>query len=212
MRYRWLLLVLGVILGSLGGLLFAAAEQSTYTASAYGVVVPQERDPAAFQAATNVAQGYARVATEPNLIATGLATQRLSLAPDQVQRDVRVSASPETPIIEIFATRPDPDEAGRLADAVVDGLVANSMSLRPSIGYRVQRFVATSTPTTPSNPSGLFYAGLGGSAGLMIAGLIAFGLGQTTSSRQLMGAPRFVRPASDKGPAFAAREADYSRD
>lgn len=211
LRNRWLLLALGVILGSVGGLVFAAAEDRTYTASAYAVVVPEDTDPAALQAATSVAQGYARVATKPNLVASGLATQGLAIAPDQVRQDVRVSASPETPILEIFATRPRRDEAGRLADAVVDGLVANSTALRPGIGYRVQRFVATSTPTTPSNPSTLFYAGLGGTAGLMIAGVIAFGLGQTTRSRQLAGAPRFARPSPGQESASTAKPAGRSR-
>jgi capsular polysaccharide biosynthesis protein len=191
-------LVVGLVAGVISGLAFAAVDESTYTASGYAVVVPDDKDPASFQSATSIAQGYARVATKPNLMAVGLARQGVPLAPDEVQRYVRVSASPETPILEIFATRPDRREAARLADAVIDGLVANSNTLRPGIGYRIQRFVATSTPTSPSSPSAVFYAGLGGAAGLLIGGFVAFLLGQSTSRPPGPRAGRFAPPARNK--------------
>jgi len=212
LRRRWVLLALGLAAGLLAGLVFAAVEESTYTASGYAVVVPEDKDPVSFQSATSVAQGYARVATKPNLVAAGLTRQRLALAPDEVQRDVRVSASPETPILEIFATRPNRGEATRLADAVIDGLVVNSTTMRPGIGYQIQRFVATSTPTSPSNPSPLFYIGLGGAAGLLIAGLVAFLLGQSTGRVPTPSARRFAPPTLNRPSRLSGEGATRSRE
>jgi capsular polysaccharide biosynthesis protein len=210
LRERWILLLLGLVAGVLGGVAFSALEEDTYTASGYAVVVPEDKDPASFQSATSVAQGYARVATKPNLVTFGLARQGVPMAPDAVQRYVRASSSPDTPIIEIFATRPDRREATRLADAVIDGLVANSATLRPGIGYRIQRFVATSTPAAPSNPSVLFYAGLGGAGGLLLGGLGAFLLGQSSRSA-VPSARRFARPSLTRE-ATSARRAGHSRE
>jgi len=164
-----------LILGALAGLALATMSPTAYTAVAYAIVVPDRSNKTTGgpESAASIAQSYSRVATTGNVVAPGLRRAQLPLPPDDADEFVRVSASPDAPIIEIFGTRESPEEAARLANAVLDGLSAYSTTLGPGVGYNITPFVEARPPVNESAPGIPFYVGLGGSVGLLIGGLLA---------------------------------------
>jgi capsular polysaccharide biosynthesis protein len=180
LRQRWLPLAAGLLIGSLLGLVLATASPPTYTAVAYAIVVPDpaNKEQGASASTIGIAQSYSRVATEGNVVGPALLRSGLPLEPGEVQNFVRVSASPDAPIIEIYGTRRTGEDAVRVANAVLDGL-SDYGSLGPSVGYEVRSFVRARPPTDTSNPGAPFYVGLGGAVGLLIGGLVALTLTQS---------------------------------
>jgi uncharacterized protein involved in exopolysaccharide biosynthesis len=67
---RWWPLGAAVLVGTLGGLAFSLLNEPVYTADAYVVAVPADRDDTA--QAVDFAQTYARVATQPEILTLAL--------------------------------------------------------------------------------------------------------------------------------------------
>jgi len=183
---RWPVLLAGLILGAAAGVILDLTGSPSYTASATAIVTssrPGAGDTT--DAGVPIAEAYSRLADDPPVVSDAVAISGVKVDAGKVRKIVRASASPDVPIVEIFATRADPIDAARLADGVVQALTAQSNKASGTLGFVLRPFAPASTPTARSDPGALFQGVVGGALGLLLGGLLAF---------LLPGWPRRLRP------------------
>ncbi|MFI6595999.1 Wzz/FepE/Etk N-terminal domain-containing protein [Nonomuraea sp. NPDC050536] len=158
---RWWLQVSAVLLGVLAGLLFSALRQPVYTAEAYVVAVADDK--VNIDQATNFAQAYARIVTQPAIVGT----QNLS----RLQRAIRVASSPDAPVILLSATGPQPGPAAAQANEVAEALITYANDHKGDTGVRLASLSTASPPTEPSSSSLAVNLAVGCAAGVLLGGL-----------------------------------------
>lgn len=119
---RWWLQIVAVLLGISAGLLFSALKEPVYTAEAYVVVVADDKSN--IEQATNFAQAFARIVTQPGIIGAAVRPGLPAQTVDQLQQVVRVSASPDAPLIRLGASSAQPAHAAIQANAVAQALIS----------------------------------------------------------------------------------------
>ncbi|NUR86599.1 MAG: lipopolysaccharide biosynthesis protein [Nonomuraea sp.] len=158
-----------VALGIGGGLIYTAVAEPVYTAQAYVVVVAENQT--GIEQATNFAQAFTRIATQPGILATALRPGLPAKDVSQLQRVVRVAASPDAPLISLTASAPQPAQASGQANAVAQALITYAKAHTADTGVRIAALSQASPPAQPSSPNRLVNVTVGGAAGLLVGGL-----------------------------------------
>lgn len=177
-RKYWVLLVAATLVGVGLGAVASLVQTPTYSASTQVFVSVQGGDSPAELAQGNT-YTLSRVQTYANLVDSQRVLdgvmQDLALAVDRPTLESWVSASavPETTIIEITATSPDPLEAATLADAIAARLATtvSEIESRPNLPSPVQLATVeqATVPAAPVSPRTVVNVALGGLIGLVLA-------------------------------------------
>jgi capsular polysaccharide biosynthesis protein len=156
------------VLGLIGGAAYAALKTPTYTAQAYVAVLasPQADD----ATAVKFAQAYGRVATEPVVLAQTTATAR-GMAPADLRRQVRVTTSPDAPLVQLTGSAGDGKQAANLANEVAQALISFGNGRSNQTGVRLAIFAEASPPDDPSSPNPPLDLVIGATAGLLVGAL-----------------------------------------
>lgn len=98
---------------------------------------------------------YAEVATSPLVLNKVIARLSLPLTADQLAEQVVATAPPETVILEIAATHPDPAQAARIANLIGSNVAAVAGQLSPARqdGSQAVRATILAQATPPQGPS-----------------------------------------------------------
>lgn len=177
-RRRWLTLVVSVLLVLAATSALTLILPPRYTATTrlfFGVE--------GTGSATDMAQGssfaekqmssYAQVATSPLVLRPVITELDLGLTPAQLAKSVSAIVPSDTVILEIGVTRPRPDEASAIADAVARELSNVAARLSPERADGSQAVRATTVapavpPTDPSSPNVPRNLALGALLGLLL--------------------------------------------
>ncbi len=116
---------------------------------------------------------YAQVATSPLVLRPVITELDLGLTPAQLAKSVSAIVPSDTVILEIGVTRPRPDEASAIADAVARELSNVAARLSPERADGSQAVRATTVapavpPTDPSSPNVPRNLALGALLGLLL--------------------------------------------
>ena len=170
---RWLIVLFATVLGALGGLTYSALQSNTYTAKAAVIVAPVAGSSSSQTAPVPFAQAYARVATDPAVLQPALTKADLSMSVDEASKNVRVSVSPDAPLISVEADSSAAGDAAALANAVADGIATYGTAHAKDTGFRVTVFTPAATPTSSATPNRLIDVLAGGVLGFAIGCLAA---------------------------------------
>jgi capsular polysaccharide biosynthesis protein len=167
LRQGALLAVLAV-LGLIGGAAYAMLKTPTYTAQAYvAVLASQQADDAT---AVKFAQAYGRIATEPVVLAQTTATAR-GVSPAALRRQVRVTTSPDAPLVQLTGSAGDAKQAANLANEVAQALISFGNGRSNQTGVRLAVFAEASPPDGRSSPNAPLDLVIGATAGLLVGAL-----------------------------------------
>jgi capsular polysaccharide biosynthesis protein len=199
------LLIVTTLLGVAAGWLYAAIRAPSYEASAYVVLTPSSPS-VADSTAVSFAQAYGRITTQGGVLRTAVAIAG-ERSEDSLRRAVRVSTSPDAPMVRVTGSAGTASQAAARANAVATALIAygNQRSARTRV--RLDSFADASPPADPTSPRPALDMAVGGAAGLLVGGLaIAAGAGRRTAR----GGPAGAEPPAD-GPYHWAVPAQYAR-
>jgi len=174
------LLVVMVLLGAATGLLFGRSQPPTYDAQAYVVVTPlaQSSD----TTAVNFAQAYGRIVTQEVVLAPAAATLGRGGSVAELRRQVRVSTSPDAPLIQLTGSAGTPTQAADLANAVSRALVDYGFRRRAQTRVRLDSFADAVPPSAPASPNVPLDTAVGAAAGLLLGGLaVMAGVGRRSA-------------------------------
>lgn len=163
------LLAVLVVLGLIGGAAYAVLKTPTYTAQAY-VAVLASSSGADDTTAVKFAQAYGRIATEPVVLAQTTATAR-GMSPGELRRQVRVTTSPDAPLVQLTGTAGDAKQAAGLANEVAQALISFGNGRSSQTGVRLATFAEASPPDGPSSPNAPLDLVVGATAGLLVGAL-----------------------------------------
>ncbi|QKW33235.1 hypothetical protein HUT06_03635 [Actinomadura sp. NAK00032] len=187
-----------VLAGFLGGLGYALLAPTTYTATAF-VLVVDAGDGGSGPAAVSFAQAYGRLAPLPET----LEYSTLPLprhAPGGTREHIQASTSPDTPLIRLAGSARTAGDAAAFANAAADALVRYGTSHRSDTGVRVALMTLAEPPAAPSSPNLPLGVAAGTATGVLLAGLVA----AVMAGRR--GARRGAAPASAAVPAPPAAD------
>jgi len=183
LQRRWRVWVAGLILGLLCGAAASATAQTLYTATATSFVTVAERSDTAdkgeifqgSQFAVQRVKSYIPLASSPNVLEPVIDRLGLDLTDRQLAKRVSVTSAPETVLLDVSVSDPDPRQAARLADAissqlgtVIEALETTREDGRSNVKVSLAR--PAEVPLHPSSPRVVLNLILGAVAGL------AFGL------------------------------------
>jgi hypothetical protein len=166
---RFGLLTALVLSGFLGGLGYALFAPTTYTATAY-VLVVDDGDGGQGPAAVSFAQAFGRLAPLPETLTYSsipLPDGAMAATRDHIQS----STSPDTPLIKLAGSADTPAGAAAYANAAADALVRYGTSHRTDTGVRVALMSMAATPSAPSSPNLPLDVAVGTASGVLLAGL-----------------------------------------
>jgi capsular polysaccharide biosynthesis protein len=166
---RWWLVLATAVVGALLGLVYALVVPPTYTANAY--VIVSALDPKDTAIATNTAQAYGRVITQPDMLARSAV--ELDVPLDQLLEQVYASTSPEAPLIDVTGTARDPLLAASVANSAATNFVAYGNTRINDTGTRLSVFSRAIPPTEPEAPVLALDVVVGAAVGLLLGGLAA---------------------------------------
>ncbi|WP_131732437.1 YveK family protein [Actinomadura formosensis] len=167
--WRFGLVVVLVLTGSLGGLGYTLLAPATYTATAYVLVVNGGSDQSG-PAAVSFAQVFGRLAPLPETLEySSLPLPRTPAG--AIRKHVQASTSPDTPLIRITGSARTPADAAAYANAAADALVQYGTARRPDTGVRVALMNLAEPPATPSSPNLVLDVAVGTASGILLAGL-----------------------------------------
>lgn len=167
---RWWLTAALAVLGGLAGLAYGALAPPTYTTSAYVLVVAQ--NPAESVAAVSYAQTYARLAQDGAVVISAASASQGTVSVSDLQRSVRVSASPDAPIIEVSGSAGTPRRAADYANLVADGLVRTGTAQASNTRMNTILVSAARPPAGPSSPQLALSVAVGTAVGFLLGGLL----------------------------------------
>lgn len=182
-RDMWVLVLTAAVLGALLGGAVIFFRPAQYTASTTLFVVTQNGDSAqsAYQGGLLSQQrvkSYTELVTSTRVLRGVIAQTGLDVNPDRLAAKVEATNPPDSVVIMIEASDPDPGLAARIANATGQQLVDLVRTLEipsrpgdaPAISVRTVQ--AAAAPLMPSSPPPILYPVLGLLAGLMI-GVVA---------------------------------------
>ncbi|MFB4308256.1 Wzz/FepE/Etk N-terminal domain-containing protein [Actinomadura sp. GTD37] len=186
-----------VLAGFLGGLGYALFAPTTYTATAFVLVVEDggESGPAA----VSFAQAFGRLAPLPETLANSSLPLPAHAAGD-TREHVQASTSPDTPLIRLAGSARTGRDAAAFANAAADALVRYGTQHRADTGVRVALMTLAEPPAEPSSPNLPLGVAAGTASGVLLAGLSAAVLSGRRGRRS---AP--ARRAAVPAPAAADR-------
>jgi len=175
------LLIVTTLLGAVAGLLYAVIRAPSYDASAYVVLTPASTS-VADSTAVSFAQAFGRIATQDGVLRR--AAQIVGEgSTDGLRRAVRVSTSPDAPLIRVTGSAGTAPLAAARANAVATALIVygNQRSIRTRV--RLDSFAEATPPPAPTSPRPALDTAVGGATGLLVGGLaVAAGAGRRTGA------------------------------
>ncbi|HET9382126.1 MAG TPA: lipopolysaccharide biosynthesis protein [Streptomyces sp.] len=197
----WSLIAAGVLAGGLSGGGYGVLTPPAYTATGYVVAVPTERsDPLT---ALGFAQAYGRAAME--LAVLGDAQARAGVPVRTLRRSVRISTSPDAPVIAVTATSARPGRAAGMANAVSRALTRHSARAAGAEGgaaVTLRLFARATVPGEPSSASAGATGLVGASAGGLLGALVLLARPRRTAAEP--GTGPLPAPAPVPAPAGPA--------
>jgi capsular exopolysaccharide synthesis family protein len=196
-RRRLLPLLLCIVAGAAGALAVTRDSPKMYSASDTLIVnIPQASSPQealqGVQLSSQLLASYAQVATSRSA-ATKVRTQLgLPEGVDDIRGKLSASPVPETLLLKISATDPDPVRAASLADAAAQVFIATVAGLEADKTNKVAPSVvdAAVVPTAPVSPRPKLNLAVGLFAGVLVGGLLALlleGLDRTVKGPAQLG-------------------------
>ena len=171
-----------VLLGVLGGALYAKYKTPVYSAEAHVVVVATP--PADDATAVKFAQAYGRIATDFAVLSGTTAAVRGGSLEDLRGR-VRVSTSPDAPLIQLTGSAPTPAGAAEVANGVASSLIAFANARSGQTRVRLASFAEAAPPERQSSPNLPLNVAVGASAGLLVGGFaVTAGIGARRRRRK----------------------------
>jgi len=168
---RLLMVLVLVITGACLGGVLGHAQDPTYTAKSYALVVASTD--IGLMRENNFAQAYGDIATSPAVLER--AVSRISMARADLASALRVSTSPDAPVIELAASSEDPGLAAAISNASVDALVEYASGKTAETGFHLSVFTHASTPQVASSLPAAMTALSGAAVGLIIGVLFMLG-------------------------------------
>jgi capsular polysaccharide biosynthesis protein len=138
-------LVLGLALGLMAGL----SRAPVYDSTGYVTVSAAPGATADATAVARAAQGLARLAAAPSVVADPLRAAGYPEAAARPQLYVSVSAAPDAPLISVTGTADNPVDAQRIALTVSNALA----ELRPFSSFSASIAAAPLMPSSPTTPT-----------------------------------------------------------
>lgn len=178
LRKHWRSIVAIVLLTVIGAGVFSLMSKPTYTAttsiflSVKSVTNAGELNSGS-SFAENQVQSYARVARTPIVLQSVIDALGLGVTPEQLAGKVTATVPANTATVDIAVVDGDAAEAGRIANAIGDRLVATVKELSPPAANGGETVVATiirpaATPTSPTTPKPAQNLALGLMLGLLL--------------------------------------------
>jgi hypothetical protein len=125
------------------------------------------------------------------------------MSPGELRRQVRVTTSPDAPLVQLTGTGTDAKQAAGLANAVAQALISFGNGRSDQTGVRLAVFAEASPPDGPSSPNAPLDLVVGATAGLLVGALaVMAGVGLRTGRRPAVssGPGREPRPTAVTGP------------
>jgi capsular polysaccharide biosynthesis protein len=169
---RWWLITLLTALGAGGGLAYALLAPPEYTAKAYVVVVAQNPGDST---AVSYAQAYARIAGQGDALNAAAEASDGATSVKELRRNVRASASPDAPVIEVTGSAGSARRAADLANLLADGLISTANSHRSDTRMRLALLSAAGPPADPTSPQMALSVAVGAAVGLLLGALALLG-------------------------------------
>lgn len=178
-RYNWLLIVVGAVLGAAFGTLLASITDREYSATAeLFVTVSTGGSTGELAQGSNYSQQQARnfsaVATREIVLGPVIDDLGLDSSVEGLKQRVRVSVPLNTSMISIEVTDPAPDQAALIANSVAKNLAIAVDGLAPEIAdlnespVRLQVVERAAPPTSPAVPNVPLWILLGAAAGIVL--------------------------------------------
>jgi len=177
LRRRWLVVATGALFGVVVGGAHSLLATPVYTSTAsmyltlHGGQTPNELVQSSTYA-QQLVQSYVPLVTTPTVLAPVVDQLGLNTTPAELARSISVEAAVDSSTIEVRVTRPDAEEAARIARAVSDELPVAAGVLTPSSTDGLQVELATvnpaQVPTAATSPRPTLELALG----LVVGGLL----------------------------------------
>ncbi|MGH3311789.1 MAG: hypothetical protein ACRDP3_14590, partial [Streptomyces sp.] len=164
----WWPVPLCLVLGSVGGAVYAAVAAPQYVATSYVIVSP--RGQADTGSALGYAQAYGRIATDPMILADAESEARLKRG--TLKSAIQASTSPDAPLVQITGTSERPGQAAEYADAVARALSHTAKDSVKRTGAGLSVLADSAAPADPVTPSFPVAVAVGGCAGGLLGGLV----------------------------------------
>ncbi|WP_433476055.1 Wzz/FepE/Etk N-terminal domain-containing protein [Spirillospora sp. CA-142024] len=190
-----------VLAGLLGGLGYALLAPTTYTATAFVLVVEGGNGGDTGPAAVSFAQAYGRLAPLPETLAYSTIPLPRGAA-GATREHIQASTSPDTPLIRLAGSARTRRDAAAFANAAADALVRYGTAHRKDTGVRVAPMTLAAPPSAPSSPNLPLGVAVGTASGILLAGLSTAVL---SGRRGRGGRPETPRRAAVPGRAAAER-------
>ncbi|MFC5180021.1 YveK family protein [Actinomadura harenae] len=160
-----------IVLGAVAGTLYGLLTPPAFEASANVLVAPDKHSSGAD--AVNYAQAYGRLANLPETLTWAPVPAPWGTSVESAAKRLRTSTSPDTPLIRLTATAPEPRRAATLANAAAAALVRYGTGHQADTGVRVILMSNALAPTTASSPKLLLDIAVGAASGGLLAALAA---------------------------------------
>ncbi|WP_255204933.1 Wzz/FepE/Etk N-terminal domain-containing protein [Actinomadura sp. BRA 177] len=194
---RFGLAIAFVLAGLLGGLGYGLFAPTTYTATAFVLVVDDGGDSG--PAAVSFAQAFGRLAPLPETLEHSSIPLPRHAAGD-TREHIQASTSPDTPLIRLAGSARTARDAAAFANAAADALVKYGTQHRADTGVRVALMTLAEPPAAPSSPNLVLDVAAGTASGVLLAGLSAAIMSGRRGARR-----EWARHAAIPAPATADR-------
>lgn len=173
MMPRWIVPVLCLVLGAVGGFGYTRVVTPKFETSA--TVIATATTPTGDRRDVNVALALSRLSNQQEAIAA--AATEVALTPEQVLKSVRGAVTPESPVITITGTAPTAAQAAEIANAVADGLVTFGTAKMEATGVSISVLNVAAPPATASSPNLVLDLAVGLGAGVLLGALYLLATG-----------------------------------
>jgi putative peptidoglycan lipid II flippase len=190
-RTRFLTVAAAALVGGVVAVGAGALLPATYTATATLLVLPGNTD--GTLSTTTFTQGAARLVTKQSVVDSALGGPS-GVTPQQLRRSVRVTATPDSPLIEIAADAGTSDAAARRCNAVARAAAAALTAHAVDTGFRVDLATEAVPPAYPAAPN----TGVDLLAGATLGGLLGIGAAVLGVGRRRRIAPVPLRAADSQ--------------
>ncbi len=177
---RFWIIILGLIVGGALGALVSQLMTPIYQSTVYLLVVPASDDSGTSPSGDveqrlrgDYAQAFSRLATEPSVVGEAVRESGVGIDPEDIERYLNVSVSPNGPILEVIANFQDPEAAATLADVLGSALSSFTEERAEGTGYRAEVMAEAAPAAAPAAPGWRLNIAVGAAAGLLVGGIIA---------------------------------------
>ncbi len=172
--------ILGLIIGAALAALVSYMMAPVYQARAYLLVAPAYdradtsiNDDIERRLRNDYTQAFSRLASDPSVTGEAVRESGVGVDPENVERYLTVSVSPNAPILEITANLDDPRSASVLATAVASGITSFTEERAQDTGYQAEVMAEASPSTSPVAPGWNLNLAVGAATGLLVGVMMA---------------------------------------